>query len=216
MNRLAVILFCYKRPRTLKRVLKTHTKINADYYCFIDGSWEQEKVRKIVESKNLYKITAHIENIGLNRNITEGITEIFNKGYDAVIVLEDDILLEEGALEYLQTRLRMLKNDDRFGSVSLQKGKAFNERFYCWGWGTWKHVWEQIDFSKLKDESWDVFLAKWMKDNQLYTRCSDKERVKHIGHFGTHYHWYSWFSVRRLFRWLENYKQYNDVDETAL
>ena len=171
------------------------------------------KLSGIISKSELYGITyLRYPKYGLNKNIIQGISMIFNKGYDAVIVLEDDILLEEGGLEYLQSRLRMLRNDDRFGAVSLQKGKAFNETFHCWGWATWKDRWQKIDWSGLANKSWDVHLAEWMNQNNLFTLCHSEGLSKHIGYFGTHYHWYSKFGIRQYYRkWKENYYRDKDI-----
>ncbi len=214
--KLAVILFAYKRPNILLKALATHKKIDADYYCFVDWSPMQKLIYEIVESKQLYAVflkdKSAFKGIGhqLNSNITTGITKVFNMGYDAVIVLEDDLLIADDGFEYLSDQLNKLKDDDRYGSVCLSKGDILNKDFRCWGWGTWRNVWDKIDFRLPvsgthkkgwdKTHSWDYYVAFWMELNQLYARASEFSRVKHIGNLGVHHKWYSAFSVRKLFR----------------
>lgn len=218
--KLAVILFAYKRPRILKRVLKTHYKIDADYYCFIDYSEMQNEIYEIVKSKNLYtfflrdKINWNNPSHKLNSNITTGITEVFKMGYDAVIVLEDDILIKPGSLEWLKEQFEVYKHTESFGAVSLDKDK-FMGAFKCWGWGTWKDRWQAIDWrlkvsGKYKSDwdkthSWDFYVAFWFDVQGLFTRCHPKGLSKHIGHIGVHHKWYSVFGVRQYLRKLKSY-----------
>lgn len=222
---LAVVLFAYQRPKTLKKALATHTLLkDADYYCFIDYSKMQEEIAKIVYDTGLYPfIIKRSHKYGLNRNIIDGITEIFTHGgYDAVIVLEDDLKIAKDGLRWLQTMLIAKDGDDRYGSVCLNKGDVLNKRFRCWGWGTWKYVWENIDWDiKVfgqyekrwnKTQSWDYYVAFWMELNQLYARASSFERVKHIGYIGVHYKWYAQFGIRQYYRaWKENYYRDKDI-----
>jgi hypothetical protein len=207
--KIAVILFAYKRPRTLKRVLKSHYKIDADYFCFIDKSEIKKQIYSIVHNSGLYEITLRPYNYGLNRNIKDGITEIFNKGYEAAIILEDDILIKKGGLEWLKEQLEIYKHTENIGAVSLCKGKVFDQ-FKCWGWATWKNRWSGIDWSLDvhgryksgwdKHHSWDQYVAFYFDLTGQFTRCHYKGLSKHIGYFGTHYSWYSGLSLRKLFR----------------
>lgn len=221
--KLAVILFAYKRPKILKKVLKTHNKIDADYFCFIDYSEMQADIYDIVKSKQLYTIflkekVKELEETKaaykLNSSITTGISRIFKMGYDAVIVLEDDIIIKPGGLEYLKEQLELYQHTESFGAVSLQKGK-FMDCFKCWGWGTWKDRWQAIDWrldvsGKFKADwdkthSWDFYVAFWFDLQGLFARCHNKGLSKHIGHIGVHHKWYSVFGVRQYLRKLKSY-----------
>ena len=177
---IAVVIFGYKRK----------IKYLADYY-FIDYSWKQDKVVKSIGDGQVIKRPVRY---GLNKNIISGINEVF-KFFDIVIVLEDDLILKEGALEFLTDNLIALKDDKRYGSVSCVKGDAKNEAFRCWAWGTWKDRWESIDWTvspKGKNsDSWDVILDEYFKQAGLYCRCSETDLVKHVGWNGTHYKWYN-------------------------
>lgn len=221
--RLAVVLFAYKRPKILKKVLATHYKIDADYYCFIDHSEMQDEIHKIVDSKKLYTIYTREKNelsgaSKLNSNITRGISWAFKMDYDAVIVLEDDILIKPGSLEWLKEQLLIYKHKENVGAVSLCKGK-FADGFKCWGWATWKENWEAIDwrldvsgkFKKGWDKthSWDYYIAFWMDLNGLFTRCHHKGLSKHIGYLGTHFNYFS--QLKHLYNTWEN-DYYRDKD----
>ena len=207
--RIAVCLFAFKRPRYLRRAIRTHKKVEGlDYFAFIDYSEIQDKIYEIVDEAGIYTtIFKRPLNLGLNENIKRGIQHVFILlGYDAVIVLEDDLLIAEDGIEYLKYTLENHEDIPGFFSISLVKGLITNKQFMCWGWGIWKDRWEEIDwscrFDKPNRESWDMVVAAYMRQAGLYCLCSDESRVKHIGWQGVHYSYLDLFPVRRMLRKL--------------
>ena len=201
--KIAVILFAYDRIKYLRRALKSHRELpGLDYYCFIDCSPKQTEVYYVVNLFPHWKITPRVVHLGLDYNITQGITEVFDMGYDAVIVLEDDLELSEDAFFYLVSNLIIFKDDPHCGSVSLHKEKMYCPDFKCWGWGTWKDRWDRHFYEDGKGTQATQF-AQFHWDNQLYCRCSPVKRVKHFGRTGVHYKWYSGIGFRPLYRWLK-------------
>lgn len=205
--KIALILFAYNRPKYLKRAIKTHVvPAGIDTFAFIDYSETQKKIYKIIDEANIYKtIFKRPENLGLNESIKRGIQHIFNLGYDAVIVLEDDLLLSGDALFYLKFQLEYLFHPFIY-AVSCQEGDGLNKRFRCWAWGTWKDKWEKIDWGLKPEEknrdSWDVIVNENFRVNGWRCYCSEKPRVKHIGWSGIHYKQLDRFSIRILLRKL--------------
>ena len=204
--KLAVVLFAYKRLEYLKKALASHSKIDADYYAIVDYSDMQLEISRLIPSKLYQYEIDRTENYGLNKNIIDGITEIFGEGYDAIIVLEDDIVLSGDALIYLKTYLELLKDIKHIGAVSCKKEPGFlHKGFYCWGWATWKDRWESIQKDlDVNGKSWDLQVFDYFIKNNLYTYCSPIKRSKHIGNIGTHYKWYSKLSVRRVWAKLQH------------
>ena len=198
--KIAVILFAYNRPKYLRKAMASHRFLKGlDYYCFIDYSEKQREILDLVADSGIYdKIYLRLERYGLNRNITEGITEIF-KIYDAVIVLEDDLLLSRDAIFWLKESLHFTD------TVSLQESDI-NYPFRCWGWGMWKSTWEHIDWDLVPKEknrgSWDVIVNENFRQKEWTCKYPDKPKVKHIGWSGVHYNYLDLFSVRRLLRKL--------------
>ena len=189
--KIAVVLFAFKRPRHLRKAIKTHKKIEGlKYFAFIDYSEMQKKIYEIIDEANIYDVIfKRPESIGLNESIKRGIQHIFNLGYDAVIVLEDDLLLADDAMEFLKFSLEMYH--PLVFSVSCHKGLPLDPRFRCWAWGIHRSNWDSIDWSvKPKEknrDSWDVIVNEFMRQSGKVCYCSDKQRVKHIGWNGTHY-----------------------------
>lgn len=94
-------------------------------------------------------------NLGLIGNITTGIDQLVAAGYESFLVLEDDIVLQRGALRYFGDALKRYKNDAEIGSISgfcyplLYRRGLFKfklHRFCSWGWAGWAHKWPGRDY----------------------------------------------------------------------
>lgn len=177
--KIALILFAYNRPKYLKKAIKTHViPAGIDTYAFVDKSDKQGEVVDIIEKSGLYDvIVPRQEHYGLNKNIRDGIGRALLH-HDAVIVLEDDLLLNDDAIIWLSEKLKYNP------VVSLQQEDS-RYPFRCWGWGMWRYVWD--DMSWYSDDSWDVVVNENFKMYGYASFCSDKSRVKHIGAKGVHY-----------------------------
>lgn len=181
-----VLIFSYTRLDSLKKVLEkiNKNKVNdTDLYIFSDGyknENDKEKVEIVREyifkfkNKNNFKnveIIVSETNKGVDRSIIEGVSLIIKK-YGSVIVLEDDIVVSDTFVEYMNMCLNYYKNEDRVFSVGgycpdieLHTNNVFFfPRIESWGWGIWKDRWDSIDwdlngfdeFSK-SDKSIDAF-----------------------------------------------------------
>ncbi len=190
----AVILFAYNRPEYLKRAIATHKRHNhLDYFAYIDLSPVQDEIYDIIKESGVYDhIIKRLKHRGLNDNLMTGINLVFNfLNYDAVIVLEDDLLISEDAINYLERKLIALESVPFVGSVSLYKGSTYDKTFKCWGWGTWKNRWNTVEWiiqeHLSNGEVWDVMLNAHFKRVKMKCSCSNIERVQHIGNKGQGY-----------------------------
>lgn len=210
---IAVVLFAYQRPGYLKKCLESIKDAYCGdmvhhYYAFIDYSWMQDEIAEIIKGSGLFdNIIKREKKYGCDRNIINGIDEIF-KTYDAVIVLEDDLILKPDTLEYLAEQLNTYKDNCRIGAVTANKGRLPHQNGWGWAWGTWKKKWDV----KLDGRTWDMSAVDYFKSYGLYAIFSPKKRVKHIGNKGTHFNILSRFGIRKHFRkWKENYYRDKDV-----
>lgn len=87
------------------------------------------------------------ENYYLERNITEGIAEVFRE-HDRIIVLEDDILTSPYYLQYMNEAFELYRDEPRvmhvagFTNLSLANTPFyFTPHMSGWGWGTWRDRW---------------------------------------------------------------------------
>ena len=171
-----VALFVYNRAdntrQTLQALMQNTLAHDTDLYVFSDGgrdkrSWAQvNEVRdyirsvqkELVQDHRLKSLTlvCRSENIYLERNITEGIAEVF-KAHDTVVVLEDDIVTSPYFLQYINEALTLYRDEPRvmhvagftnldlLNSPSLGGGRGeayFTPHMSGWGWATWRDRWQ--------------------------------------------------------------------------
>jgi len=164
-----IILFVYNRPdltvEVIKSIKKNRLSKKSNLWIFSDGINKNEKddylkvscVRAIINNlqgfKNI-KIIERNNNIGTYKNITSGIDRVFKTEKKAIII-EDDVLVSEFFLEYMNKSLDQYKRDSKIGSIcsniwglqSLNNKKKLPSTFLlhhsdCWGWATWKKSWK--------------------------------------------------------------------------
>ena len=182
-----IIIFCYNRISHLKKTLFA-LSINSNIkkhkiYVFCDGPKNIEEKKKIDKINNFLlrfnklkfeKITNNKNNIGLASNVINGVSKILKKN-EAVIVIEDDIVLGANSLAYINFMLNKFSKNNRIGSVSafsyINNNCYFNgfdyfltKRHSSWAWGTWARVWNDINWhSSINFESLKMVLNSKFK-----------------------------------------------------
>ena len=128
-----IVLFVYNRPAHTLSVLES-LKTNAFaaesiLYVFSDGPKENAsaedfekitKVRSIVKEQKWCKEVQLIEspiNKGLAKSVIEGVTKIVNT-YGKIVVLEDDLIVAEGFLKYMNDALNKFEKDEPVMQIS--------------------------------------------------------------------------------------------------
>lgn len=179
-----IALFVYNRleltKQTIAQLLTNTLAYETDLYIFSDGgkddvSWAEVKavreylheLEKESAERGLFKsvtITERPCNYYLERNIIEGINEVFTK-HDTIIVLEDDIFVSEFFLDYMNTAFNIYKDEKKvmhvsgFSNLDLINehpllvydnpySDKINETYFtphmsAWGWGTWRDRWQE-------------------------------------------------------------------------
>ncbi|MCM1108750.1 MAG: glycosyltransferase [Clostridium sp.] len=164
-----VALFVYNRlgntRRTLEHLLDNTLARHTDLYIFSDGgrdphSWKEvnavrnylHALRRDVEARGTLRsitLVERPENVYLERNIMEGIAQVFGR-HDRIIVLEDDICTSPHFLQYMNDAFRLYEADRRvmhvsgFTNLSLDTPEDFyfTPHMSGWGWGTWRDRWQ--------------------------------------------------------------------------
>jgi len=171
MNNLAPIaIFAYNRPSHLKKCLvalkRNVLSANSCVYVFIDKVKDEDdienmdknlKVIEVAKMENWCKectIIIREKNYGIEKNIIEGVSDLVNK-YGKVIVIEDDLVVSNSFLEYMNNGLEYYQNIDVVKQVVgfnlLESVQSNHDAILLpiassWGWGTWDRVWSQVDF----------------------------------------------------------------------
>lgn len=173
-----VALFVYNRlantQRTLSALLANTLAADTDLYVFSDGAADEKNQALVAElrnylhtfrhevlSKNWLK-SMHIierpENYYLERNVIEGINEVFVH-HDTIIVLEDDIVTAPHFLSYMNKAFALYRKATRVMHItgfthldllpehahllSPESETYFTPHASGWGWGTWRDRWQQ-------------------------------------------------------------------------
>ena len=170
-----IILFVYNRPRhtqqTVEALQKNDWATESELFIFADGpkinatNEQKEKIRQVreyIHNISGFKSVTICEkeiNCGLANSVIAGATEIINK-FNKVIVLEDDLIISQHFLKFINEALDFFENDDRIFSVSgynypaetmkipanYKKEIYLSYRHGSWGWGTWKNRWNSVDW----------------------------------------------------------------------
>lgn len=187
-----VVIFSYKRPdhldRLLKSLLQNAEASSTDVFIYSDGPksdadyGDVARTREVAEQVSGFAsvtVVKRKENIGLAKNIITGVSEVLEK-YDRVIVLEDDLVVTPSFLKYMTSALNFYENAEVMSVagyspiVELPKDYRFTtytiNRNCSWGWATWKRRWESVDW-EVKD--FDSFIADKSKRNKFNESGSD-------------------------------------------
>ncbi len=182
-----ICLFVYKRVQTTKLMLESLLRCpeckDSDLYVFMDEarndfeSADVEKVRALFDNlegfKSFHPYPARM-NKGMARSVIDGVNTVM-KEHEAVIVLEDDLVVAPDFLSFMNQALETYKSRNDIWSISgytpqlkeLESRKPDEvflvPRAQCWGWATWRDRWELVDwevsdFDKIKKD-------KAMRDN---------------------------------------------------
>jgi hypothetical protein len=169
MNLAPIVLFVYNRPKHTKNLLDSlaNNKESKDsiLYIYCDGPKQNSSneirnlindVREIVKCESRFKEIIIIENEinkGLANSIIEGVTNVVNN-HGRVIVLEDDLILSNYFLYYMNDSLERYENIDNIGQIGgcnfFSNKKNIPPTIFlpipdCLGWATWKSRWVHFE-----------------------------------------------------------------------
>ncbi len=159
-----VLIICYKRPQHLlnliNSLLANEESKETEVYFYIDrhkdaeDKLDNEEVEKICNKNWKFKKThviKNLENKGLKRHILDSITEVAKLNSN-LIVLEDDIVVSQKFLEYMNFCLDYYKESKVFHINGFNYTNKINnpKKVYPdtlmapWGWATWSNKWNNF------------------------------------------------------------------------
>ncbi len=98
------------------------------------------------------------DNLGCGLGIYSAISWFFTH-VECGVILEDDCVVEDSFFRFMYEMLQCYKDDTRIGMIAgtnpikmttNQSSYVFSKYKSCWGWGTWKRAWKNMDI----DMSW--------------------------------------------------------------
>jgi hypothetical protein len=161
-----IAIFAFNRPKHLSECLSSLEKCtgfqNYEGTIFIEGA-RNEFEKSLVEEcyvvadnfarEHHFNVIKRQSNLGLARSIRGGIDQIFESS-SSIIVIEDDLVLHPGFLEFVSSGLVKYVDEKKVASISgyqypIQRTPAsavFLLGADCWGWGTWSDRWADTNF----------------------------------------------------------------------
>lgn len=166
MDLAPVVLIVYNRldytKQTIEALKKNILSKSTSLYIYSDAAKDSKNQERVTEVRNyLYTISGfkeiHViernQNYGLTQNVISSVTEIVNQ-CGKVIVLEDDIVVADNFLEYMNESLTLYENEERVKAISAFWWPGDRENlpetfflpwFTMWGWATWKRSWKLFE-----------------------------------------------------------------------
>lgn len=181
---ISIAVFGFNRPQSLARLLDCLSNSivaqSLPIYIFIDGArnlGESKKVKQVADlahgfSHPIKSVIERPKNFGLRTSLRDGVTKVLER-HDAIIVLEDDLILDSFALEYFVSSLQNFEGDKRIMSIcgysvindKIRERRNISDCAYFlpmthpWGWATWRDRW-QDHLEWLNSSSWKSKVPK--------------------------------------------------------
>ena len=172
---IAIVTIAYNRPDSLLRLLDSLKKVDYEansvpLIISIDYSGD-DRVYKVAEAFNWEfgekKIIQHTSNLGLKKHVLTCGDLV--KDYDALIVLEDDLIVSPAMYSYTWRAVEKYKDDDNIAAISLyakewseSAWKPFVPAVTCYDTyfvqtaESWGQVWMRKDWVRFRE---------WYKNN---------------------------------------------------
>lgn len=161
-----ICLFVFNRPehavRTLAALCVNPGASLSELFVFSDAPRNEkdveqvDRVREIVRDVQGFRSVTVVErdrNFGLAASITDGVGQLCDR-YGKVIVVEDDLVVAPGFLDFMNQCLNRYIDDNRVmqisgymypGEFGSRADTFFLPMISCWGWATWDRAWVQYD-----------------------------------------------------------------------
>jgi hypothetical protein len=165
VNHAPIVVFAYRRPNHLERVLNAladnYGAAQSRLLIYCDGAKsaadlpDVEATRAVARNAGGFAHREIIErqsNYGLSNSIISGVNEVCDQ-FSRAVVLEDDVLPTPFFLKFCNDALDKYADDDRILSVgchTFASGLTLPETFFldvpdCWGWAVWGRSWKKFE-----------------------------------------------------------------------
>ncbi|CEJ42251.1 glycosyltransferase family protein [Umezakia ovalisporum] len=166
-----MVLIAFTRPELLKEVLNgisQQTLLPPKIISFVDGARKEDDELLIGQCISLLEdfselvpveIIARDHNLGCDKNIILGLTEIFS-AHDAVVYLEEDTVPNQYFYDRISRLLEAYRDYKQVCSVSsyatlpagcdtqIHTDFLVSNRVFSWGFGTWCDRWQELNLSQ--------------------------------------------------------------------
>lgn len=203
-KKLGIAIVAYNRPHYLYVTLDSLSRVAGidkySIYCFFDNINKSMRILQDEVMCNFRVENAFFsdEKLGVLWNVTLTYDRMFGKGYDEVLLFEDDVIHCTDMLQFVEN----VKRDAFFYNL-MSKVEAVEVIYRAFG-----NLLEKKNFLLLydwlrkekyigrpnfretailhKNSGHDAIYARFLKDHEFKTHFSDKFYVAHIGLGGSH------------------------------
>jgi hypothetical protein len=160
-----IAFFAYRRPWTTLQALYALSRCpeasRSELHVFSDGARNDADraaialVREVVRSRpwcGQVELHESAWNLGLARSVIDGIGSLCHS-HGRVIALEDDLLVSNGFLAYMNRGLKLYHDQPAVMQISGHSFPAFEPApravlmplATTWGWATWQRAWSRFE-----------------------------------------------------------------------
>ena len=165
-NKTPIAVFAYNRPQHLRRALVSLANCarldECRLYLFCDGPKDASQLQAVKATRGVVEewaprlgaaVVEKLENLGLARSITAGVTELCAQ-YGRVIIVEDDLVVHPSFVNYMLTALDLYEDVPQVFQISgfmypieclTDLDALFLPLTTTWGWATWQRAWSVYD-----------------------------------------------------------------------
>lgn len=195
-----IALFVHSRldhtERTVSALQQNMLAQRTPLYIFSDGARDDNvgerlavnAVREYLKSITGFlsvEIIERSENLGLKRNILDGLNSVTTQ-YDSVIVIEDDCVTSSDFLQYMNHQLAAFKCDETVWHIASWspglnvEGDIYRSHFMsCWGWATWSECWKKLNL-----DAYDLMRRMSIRDRYRFNLSNTYPFFSHlVGNF---------------------------------
>ncbi len=160
-----ILLLAYNRPQHMTETLRTlaANELAAESQLFVysdaprtadDAAAVDTVRRQLAEVTGFLHVTVveRNENMGLARNVIDGVTALTER-FGRVIVVEDDLVLAPHFLRFMNDALETYRDEPRVGHIQacdFTQDASLPDTFLIrwtgsWGWATWQRAWKMFN-----------------------------------------------------------------------
>jgi len=188
-----IAISAYNRPEYLQRCIaalykaKGFDKEKYNIFCAMDCNDDGSFSNDVLDVFFWFRLVPDIakKKQGCNYTVKKALDMAWEDSPDFVLMLEDDIIISDDALIYIEWAAQKYKDDPSVRTIGLwghdngyelgtplserEHGKVMRQNYFtCWGWGTWRDRWEEM-------------LATWTTGNDSHETSWDVIASSHLG-----------------------------------
>ena len=173
-NNIAIVIVAYCREKSLARLLESVSRAYIDDNTTLIISIDKSNNPLVTEYANTFewkygekRVIAHSENLGLKKHILS--CGNYLDEFDAIIVLEDDLVVSEGFFNYSKLAVKQYQYNNNIAVISLYSfhinphstypffpDKSEYDNYFIQYAPSWGQVWMKNQWAEFK---------KWLESN---------------------------------------------------